>query len=297
MNNKEKTVIVIGNGFDLDLGRGTSYKKFLDSIYIKGVVHTPLLDKIISKSKSEWFDLELELRNAILEWKSSGEKESFAIEINHTWQILNRKLFEYFFYEVDNNISKNIKTASCANTLLQKLQGKYCIYTFNYFNPYDGDMDNSILKFVHGEYIHDEFTSYHPMIMSQWNDMGFGIDCVKMESIVVDNKWLKPLIKKPLVNLQDILRTSNNIVIFGHSLGITDSDYFRPVFDDIIGAKSPVKHIVIITYNKKSEDAIKVTTKSWGVDLEIINQYVPVKYIHTEKGAQNDDFQTFLDTL
>lgn len=296
--NRGKTTIVVGNGFDVDLGRGTSYKKFIDSIYIKKVTHTPLLEKIISKSEiSKWIDLELELRNAIIEWKKTGEKDVYAKEINDTWKILNIKLFEYFFYVVDNNISKEIETDSCANILLQKVQGKHCIYTFNYFNPYGGDVDNLILKFVHGEYIHDEFTDYHPAIMSQWHHMGFGIDRVKMESIVRDNDWLIPLIKKPLINLQDILRTSNNIVIFGHSLGITDSDYFKPVFDDITVAKSPVKHIVIITLNKETENAIKISTKSWGIDLEKINQYVPIKYIHTEKGAQNNVFQTFLDTL
>ena len=185
---KGHTTIVIGNGFDIDLGRGTSYKEFVNSSTVKyASLRTPLLSKLIEMSNKEnWIDLELELRNAILKWYDHGKEESVAEEINITWIILNRALFSYFF-KLDNNSKREIHKNSCAYLLAQKLHRDYTIYTFNYFNPFYRDKDSPLFDFVHGEYIHDDFSS-GLLVASQWHHMGFGIDRGQMEVIIGENK-------------------------------------------------------------------------------------------------------------
>ncbi|MFT0226079.1 AbiH family protein [Bacteroides thetaiotaomicron] len=294
---KVQTTIVIGNGFDQDLGRGTSYKDFVNSADVKfAALRTHLLSQLIEASNRNWIDLELELRNAILKWYNHGKKEDFAKEINVTWLILNRALFDYFF-RLDNNPKNEINTNSCAYVLLQKLQRNYTIYSFNYFNPfYDKGEKSPNFDFVHGEYVHDDFSS-GLMIMSQWSNMGFGVDRLEMESVIGNNEDLKPIIKHSQSDLQEALRRTNNVIIFGHSLGITDCDYFKPAFEEILMKNSPIRRITIITLNKDALNKIKESTLSWGIDLDKVSQCVPIKYIYTEKGANDIDFMELLATL
>lgn len=61
-NNNPSIILVIGNGFDLDLGLNTSYKAFIDKMYIK-TQHpestNTLIDAMIKKCvESGWIDYE-----------------------------------------------------------------------------------------------------------------------------------------------------------------------------------------------------------------------------------------------
>jgi len=65
---RRKKVLVIGNGFDLDLGRKTSYKDFYESEYCPKTYPAPLIWHLNEKWKNnleniKWYDLENELGN------------------------------------------------------------------------------------------------------------------------------------------------------------------------------------------------------------------------------------------
>lgn len=63
-----KTVLIIGNGYDMDLGRKTSYKNFWESAFCPKDYPAPLIAHLNGKWKDnldavKWYDLENELYN------------------------------------------------------------------------------------------------------------------------------------------------------------------------------------------------------------------------------------------
>lgn len=61
-----KRLLIIGNGFDLDLGRATRYSDFAKSEFWPKNLHSQLYEYLNQKSQIEkWFDLEGELANYV----------------------------------------------------------------------------------------------------------------------------------------------------------------------------------------------------------------------------------------
>lgn len=66
MNKLRKIVFIIGNGFDLDLGRPTSYKSFWESEFCPKDYPTPIIQHLNSRWPDslegvKWYDMENEL--------------------------------------------------------------------------------------------------------------------------------------------------------------------------------------------------------------------------------------------
>ena len=80
-----ETVIVIGNGFDLDLGWDTSYKSFYDKHKGWGMHKTDeddLFQYVIKQTPGNWFDFERTLHEYALHRaeKPYPENESYKID-------------------------------------------------------------------------------------------------------------------------------------------------------------------------------------------------------------------------
>ena len=59
-------MIVLGNGFDIDLGLKTSFKRFVESFEFLSIPDIPLIKKIKERSVENWYDLEGLLRNELI---------------------------------------------------------------------------------------------------------------------------------------------------------------------------------------------------------------------------------------
>lgn len=292
------TTIVIGNGFDLDLGWNTSYgdfyrakqwdyKKYLGNIYIEKMI-----------AGEQWNMLEEYMRCSLIDWDRDGREKDKKDHLYYFW-IVTRDLLYNYFIEQEESFTERINKESCAYSLLMKLHKDIFVLSFNYTNPYKyvdksvSDKYNEVnIKHLHGS-LYDEFPTYAKILLG--TDTG-------ISSVVKNDEYIKVLVKR--LNKDDenksyieLLNSSEHLIFFGHSLGITDSDYFKLVFDKILNGNSPVKRITIITYNKDAVNNIRRNTIEWGIDLEEINQYTPIKYIYTEKGANDNDFMELLTTL
>ena len=65
-NNISNSILIIGNGFDLDLGRNTRYSDFAKSDFWPKNLKSQLYRYLSQKSQIEkWFDLEGELANYV----------------------------------------------------------------------------------------------------------------------------------------------------------------------------------------------------------------------------------------
>ena len=117
MSELRKIVLILGNGFDLDLGLKTSYKDFWESEYCPKDYPAPLIKHLNERWDDEleavrWYDLENELINYYRKVSFPGskidvisrEEEQFVREVNPA----------YISYGIDE------KYISAANSLLQK---------------------------------------------------------------------------------------------------------------------------------------------------------------------------------
>ena len=263
-----KLVLVIGNGFDLDLGLPTSYSDFLNSLDFK-----LLLDPINMKSaygyyledkdnlfqflnqkyqNQNWIDIENELKG--LATKRTKEVNDYgkvydALPIasegmNHSFDVLCKQLCLYLM-KLDYNLVKRDSTALKLLSVINKYASICEIITFNY-------TDLHKLKDDLPEEFRVRIDHVHGSIKNKDIIIGFEdeVEIDKSYSFMI--KSFNPAFRSH--NVRQKLLDADEIIFFGHSLGETDYHYFEDLFrfqSQPEHCKSP-KIIRIFTYDEKS---------------------------------------------
>lgn len=283
-----KTLVILGNGFDLDLGWKTSYNDFYLSKKqrFNEFNGMPYIQEMISEG--HWNNLEGYLRNCVVNATND------TIEtVNYFWITCRNLIGEYL--NKNTSVIYNTNYESCAYEFLKSLSSSNII-SFNYTNPFKilglGDKIN-ILN-LHG--------SLEEIISGA--EIKLGVDSfVLSENVLAKNELLKYIIKIYENSNVDVffneLKNSENIIIYGHSLGITDSDYFKPFFKAIIDGKLINKNIYIVTYNDKSLQDIKDNMLSYGIDYSELafSKNVEINTIFTSKGKDDEAFLNMLSNV
>lgn len=138
-----ETLIILGNGFDLDLGWKTSYKDFFQAKQNK-FYQLSGLSYIQNMIEDEcWYNLEGYLRQCIVQVKPNDIKN-----LNTFWLICSNFMLDYFTH----NTSK-FKTnfQSCAYHFMKSIRNSV-VYTFNYTNPFkEVGIEEPEIHFIHGK--------------------------------------------------------------------------------------------------------------------------------------------------
>lgn len=314
----KRKVLILGNGFDLDLGRKTLYKDFYESDYCPKDYPAPLIHHLNKKwvdnmEAVKWYDLENELYNYYNYIKSKNfkidvynQEERFYIDkfrnveflapINSNYkpeykyilqrlidkgllkaplsssyitlsnkdlllsseerdfkalQLIKEGLIKYLTIQQHNDINKDSVAAIFAKCFVSdETTVNKQIYSFNYTNikdiSYDWIFSESIettIKYVHGN-VNDK------NVILGTKDSPFEAKYDFLQK-TFDTKYNPPAMVYDLMNADDIY-------IFGHSLGMNDSQYFQAFFERQSSTQNPhSKNITIFTKDKKSELAIK----------------------------------------
>ena len=313
MATNTKKILILGNGFDLDLGRKTSYANFYNSEHCPKDYPAPIIKHLNEKwtdnlEAVKWYDLENEIlnyyekikalggnydlynaneRKIILQIKQLPTHTSYPIIQDNT-DVVNRLLTDNILSLSSNNhlivhpdaflspverdikaIQKikygltkylegiqdgNIKEDSVAATIIRAFTynyeyiDEYVVYSFNYmtlhsiYNRNVVDTFNDITQFVHG--------------------------AIKDSNIIIGTKDYKispeydfiqksfdPQFNPPTLGVDLLL--ADDITIFGHSLGVNDSQYFKPFFEQQSLPTAKKKTITIFTKDENSEMQIK----------------------------------------
>lgn len=308
-----KTVLIIGNGYDMDLGRKTSYKNFWESAFCPKDYPAPLIAHLNGKWKDnldavKWYDLENELYNYAQKIREKSPKNydvitqdearflkavnpdclvrGYYTQYEEQIQDLYKKGVLFFndggfnaymdipylndlresaiwrdqnaFKLIKDGLNKylqsikheNIRNGSLAFAISNLINEstdsdqELKIYNFNYTElPFDPNEGNSV-HYVHGN-----------------NELGNIIigtrdDEFLDESYDFFQKSFDPDFNPPAV-VYDLLE-ADEILIFGHSLGWNDNQYFRSFFMQRTSPEKPIKKtITIFTRDEKSEIEIK----------------------------------------
>lgn len=282
-----KKTIILGNGFDLDLNFPTSYKDFIASTEFAsnlwrgmplayGVGNHPsnLFRYIQSKAAedSRWTDIE----KLLSEYSRKGEVSiSTRRGLTSSPNVSNQEIYGYY-EQLKNSFRSYLQTikfheianrSSMAYSLLSAISGyngiDLSVLSFNYTLPEkifpELNLKGKIVN-IHGSIASD--------IILGINDSGLYDSSY---SYMVKTK--EPACQLSLV--QEKITEADELVIFGHSLGETDRDYFidrLPHFQ---------KRVIIITKNVISKEDI-------SKELMSINAYRVrgnAEWYFTEQGA------------
>jgi hypothetical protein len=313
MNTVKKKILIIGNGFDLDLGRQTSYKNFYESKYCPNDYPAPIIKHLNEKWHGDleavkWYDLENEIlnyyekiKNKDNEYDLYNESERVILEsilpvqpiedknelIQKNTDIIERLLEDSVLFKHENRIIvtkdallspvvrdkkallmikqgligylREIEKSNTAESSVAAIVARafvwdyrnredYLVYSFNYMNMY---MD----KFTFFNSAFNEITEYvHGSINNEDIIIGtkdYPID----ERYDFIQKSFDPKFNPPAM-VYDLL-DSDDVTIFGHSLGVNDSQYFKPFFMQQVSAGAQKKNITIFTKDEHSELQIK----------------------------------------
>jgi hypothetical protein len=243
---------IIGNGFDLDLGYDTSYKSFIESVEFKGLCNEQSNNQLAKhinhvfkeENHSLWVDLEETLGVYANEFSKEDEYE-FILSLND----LKFRLKNYLQRQKSNKPNQESTRAFSFLKLIEddlNKNRKAVIIDFNYTNRV---MKKLSLLFS-GRQLDMTLINY----IQPHGDLGSEIVLGVNEDFLKETGHKYSFIKKGysnsfnLSNWKNTFTEANSIRIFGHSLGITDSDVFAPMFDHYL--KTPTKEISIEIYDR-----------------------------------------------
>ncbi len=255
------TLFIIGNGFDLDLGLKTSYYSFIESEEFNRLLSNNSSNTLarhvkntFNKDKNLWSDLEILIGEYANEF-CKDELSVFKCQLEE----VRRELKNYL--NKQNSINsfaeqKNCRAFKFLNIVCNELENKIptTFINFNYT-----DTVYSRLKYINKEILENSGNTFN-YINPHGNlktDIAFGVSDNFLKNGGLAYSFLKKgySINYNLSNWANIYNKATNIYIFGHSLGITDSDIFKPMFSYYLSDKKAERNITLID-EKNSNDKI-----------------------------------------
>lgn len=315
-------MLVIGNGFDLNLGLPTTYKNFVEScifkkMYVKrmhekhggGIFQPSLLDYLYGKKFCErWFDIE----QALLEYVSKKPDGSFVNNIEEDikdYDLICTSLIEYLasLFITGNDLEQSRKMEkTIAGQLLKFLYSeKDIIYSFNY-TPI-----NLIISAVFGHSslnptrIHGEIkeeTIFNGNVKD--NSIILGIETNKINDIAPGYSFLyksnNPKYKSSNIALD--LQETKNVIIFGHSFNQMDYGYFEEYFKLLTINTDRERKLTIFTQNEKSRIALLDNLRKMGVSVRDLFAHTEIEFFLTDdlmgdNKYESDRFKAFLEKI
>lgn len=237
MEDAFSNVIILGNGFDLNLGLETAYSDFIESKYFKDKLDVPLFSYLNQQRQiKRWIDLEVELKHYAQSKKDDPSPETSYIR---EFQLLCRSLKSYLKDVGNYKINQHSIGASF---LREKSDQGTLILNFNYT-----DTVKLVLK---EKYLTIKELKIHG---SCNKDIILGVE----DEAVIPKHFI--FLKKSTssiylsdIDYNKILLEANNIYFFGYSLGETDHSYFKDFFSKISSGFDR-KHIVFYYYQEEGK--------------------------------------------
>jgi len=237
---KHKGIVIIGNGFDLNLGLKTSYSSFLRSNHFNRLVklkHKLAIYLINIQSLKNWIDVEKELKNYS---NNKTKKIDFLSEFKELSKALSK------FLE-DLKLS-DINTESAGYKLIQQIyetEHKTLFIDFNYTGTLKYILEK--LRSEKDNQNNIEHVKIHGSI--EKGDIIFGVE--DDAEINQNHIFLKKSVNKNFnpLDFSKSISICNHLILFGYSLGDTDSMYFEDYFKESVKKENNQKKQQILIYH------------------------------------------------
>ena len=308
-----KSILVIGNGFDLDLGLKTKYSDFAKSIYwpkvdYKSLPITPdgcVLDLDDEPQNISMIDYVETIRSHVLEDKSWFDLENdlltFASKIapNNTFSTaendeiyfnkLQSGLHKFIEEEQKKSLEKIVKDRCAASVL--KADCFDMVYSFNYT---DISYFGKLLGLSHEipcQHLHGDLSNKSIILGVDETPLPAGYDWL--------HKTSSP--HYPYHDINNSLTDAHDIVFFGLSFGSIDFIYFERYFKELSSGKTITEdskqNITIVTKDNRSQLAIKQKIREMGVELRRLFEQSHLEFIITDEKRSQDRLNEILSQM
>jgi len=285
-----KKLLIIGNGFDIDLGLRTRYSDFANSkIWEQLMENTYGLDQDLlgalkkAKEKEAWFDIEKTMNDYVRSIRPEYLTSNLVDKDKNSFVDVTKALSKYLKEEQK---TRTLETNHYALQVLRLIAevGGFEYYTFNYTSLGDIAMscrikiDTSRITHVHGSLENDSIilgvlTDPANQIHEQYSFMYKDNSRFYMSN-----------------NMYEDFDKADDIIFFGHSINGMDFPYFKDFFIKQSGMDGEYKrkHITIFTYDDGSNQQIRNSIRNAQVDLTQLFRRNDIKIILTKQLYAND---------
>ena len=266
-------VLILGNGFDIDLGLKSTYTDFINEAEWKRLCEE-LIKKFSDAFKqisllthmqkagndpSLWFDVENEIYNYVKKTYSSQDTNYLKRTsdlIQNEFDLLREGLYRYLKRITKLfNLNENKWSYILLKTLIES-NNREAVFTFNYTNS----CTLCNLPQIDFTYIHGNL-----------DDKDIVLGCERKGSEYFPEPFsfmLKSnMINRPN-NIIEKLYKANEVIFFGHSLNEFDFPYFKEFFEYICYPIDHELHLTFITKDEKSELDIRNNLQSQGIPVQ-----------------------------
>ncbi len=294
---KISIAIIIGNGFDKDLGLPSSYPEFANSIEWKNLfnsfwgrrcgnwfLNSSLLWHLKKSIKPNWFEIEEEIHNFVQSHPTVTKKQADIIQ--REFAGLKKALSDYLTricneYKADKN-----KLSYQLLCQLPKFPVHIAEISFNYTNPHLFVDSNDTQDFVN--IFHCSCSHVHGSLND--SDIVLGCDVQGEESV---NRSLSFMYKYNMLKRTNFvafdLLEAKEIIFFGHSVNEMDFCYFKDFFKKVCTSPKPFRNLTFVTWDERSERDIKDNIRSQGISVtELYNNLFSLTFIHSSKVYKGD---------
>lgn len=280
-------LLVIGNGFDLDMGVPTRYSDFIhstESVFLSRWQELPdcLVSYLLECSNFQWFDIE----ETMAEYVKAKENNNDYTYVEIDKLILN-ELKKQFSEYVDNKLmhigsiswKQSIKK-SLAKEIIEMQNRSKCfnnIYSFNCFDCFNYELATNF---------EIESLSGVVNIHGSGDDFILGIcdhDCRSDEYSFLKKTNQKGYPHEIISQFKSDLMKADDIFIFGHSLNRIDMVYFKDMLRNIYLYQNTHKRITIITKNANTAEQIKENISNHApIPYEELSSSCQLKFLYTD---------------
>jgi hypothetical protein len=281
-------IVILGNGFDLDLGLKSSYADFAKSEYWRELMNnnihskekTRLLGFLKSKYDLEkWIDIEAALLDYAIDKTKNGDYV-FAKDDKKDYILLCNALKQYLIEQQNNFVPKVNSVGKMVLYYLSRLTKNSCLYTFNYTQldvlaqKLNSQMGYDAVH-IHGSLIDD-------------GNLILGIDTTKP---IDENYSFLFKTQNRQYRHTDILKDlqdKDEYIFFGHSLNGMDYSYFNSLFNHLSHNGPSIPRLTIITKNEDDENRFKNFLRKEYVSLQgLYSSSIPTFILTDEVYQEN----------
>ncbi len=277
--------IILGNGFDLDLGLKTSYKDFIKSNQFCALLeesHNISIDLnifLFIKNQSQletWGGVEASLLEFAQKFDTQPNSETRKL-IHFQYERLEQGITEYL-----RNINyEAIKENSCAIYLLHKLNDMVNVYSYNYTDVNKVPaINNKSIKYIHGTL--------------KENNIILGIQDANINNGLNFMKKSYHCNYNSVEFINDML-VSERILFFGHSLCLSDKEYFTSLFK--VSPNNKCRHIDFVIYDNNDVDLILDNIEQIsGLNIAKVRESIKIDF-HFTKEQYREETKNAIDNF
>ena len=317
-------LLVLGNGFDLALGYPTSYVDFANAELISPVqeldytcnfwpfkeldkglyrdhsLHSHMYNYALNNTDRDgrirWVDIEIQLYLYAKTKIGTTIDPSLVQEDKNSLQKLRRYLNHWISRAFNGEWKKNRECPTIRDFIKAITSNNGCsiIWSFNYTNTRE-----ELSAF--GEYNNPTYPKIYNIHGTCSNSSNPNIIVGIQEDIQIPQEY-QFLFKSNYTHhnsfLQD-LTTADEVIIYGHSIGKTDSDYFSPYFEFIKNIRIPdkSKRLTIITKGETSVEQILSNIRE-HIRISKLKSQVDFSIIDISKACEpGNDFDLYTNLL